>query len=122
VSRGRVVDRRRRRGLAIVLAWFVVADHVLLLTLFHFDRYEPGLMERAVPELWAAGRQWQFYLLIAVVGLAGAMSVLAWWLRGPVLLTLIASWALFVGAMGYLHAERLTTMAELMWKHGEFGL
>jgi hypothetical protein len=102
--------------------WFVVAAHVLLLTLFQFDRYEPGLIERAVPELWAAGRQWQFYLLIAVVGLAGAMSGLAWWLRGPVRLGLIVSWALFLGAMGCFHAERLTTMAALMWKHGEFGL
>ncbi len=112
--------RRRRnnfkRQVALFATWLVLAQHVLLSVVFALDRYRPGLFH--VPELWALDRRWQFYLLIAVVMGSGSLTIVAWRSKAPVRLTLLMSWLLLTLVMVGFHADRLQTMARLMWKHG----
>ena len=100
----------------MVATWFVIALQVLLTAVFTLDPYEPGLV--SVPELWAIKRKWQFYLLIAAVLGSGVLWVIAWRTRAPVRLTLIVPWALFGFVMIGYHADRIATMAKLIWRHG----
>lgn len=100
----------------MLATWLVVMQHVTLHALFAIDPYKPGLID--VPELWAMNRKWQFYLLIAVVAGSLSMTLAAWRLRAPVRLTLTVSWAIFLGLMMTLHAERMQVMIQLMIEHG----